>query len=128
MIHVKRSMRTASTGSAVFWLAVFWLTLGAAWGQQGDPADDVSKGHYLAVMICSTCHVAAPDQPRLPLLQPPAPPFAAIAQRQDVNADALQNFMTTTHRGLDTPKGMPNPDLADYQIKEVVAYLLSLRK
>jgi hypothetical protein len=36
--------------------------------------------------------------------------------------------MTTTHRGLDNPSGMPNPSLLDYQVKEVTVYLLSLRK
>ena len=35
--------------------------------------------------------------------------------------------MITTHRGLDNPAGMPNPELMDYQIKEIVAYMASLR-
>ena len=43
-------------------------------------------------------------------------------------ADWLENFITTTHRGLDNPSGMPNPSLLDYQVKQVTAYLLSLRK
>ncbi len=116
-------MRTVST-----WLVVFWLGVCSAWGQQGTTADDVSKGHYLAVMICATCHVAAPDQPRMPMLKPPAPSFASIAQRKDIDEQSLEKFMTTTHKGLDSPNGMPNPDLADYQVKQVVAYLLSLRK
>jgi cytochrome c1 len=116
-------MRIAST-----LLVVFWTGVCSAWGQQGSTADDVRKGHYLAVMICSTCHVAAPDQPHMPILQPPAPSLESIAQRKDLNGDSLENFMNTTHRGLDSPKGMPNPDLADYQVKQVVAYILSLRK
>jgi hypothetical protein len=37
-------------------------------------------------------------------------------------------FHEKTHRGLDEPNGMPNPSLADYQIKQVVAYLISLQK
>jgi hypothetical protein len=32
------------------------------------------------------------------------------------------------HQGLDSPNGMPNPNLADFQIKQIVAYILSLRK
>ena len=36
--------------------------------------------------------------------------------------------MTTTHRGLDNPNGMPNAELLDYQVRQVTAYLLSLRK
>lgn len=117
------SIRTALTCLVVFSLAVC-----SAWGQQGNTADDVRKGHQLATMLCANCHVAAPDQPFMPILSPPAPSFESIAQRKDVTADWLQNFMTTTHRGLDNPKGMPNPYLVDYQVKQVVAYLLSLRK
>ncbi len=114
--------------TALMCLVVSWLGLCSAWGQAGNAADDVSKGHYLAVMICATCHVAAPDQPQLPFLKPPAPSFASIAQRKDIDEESLSKFLTTTHRGLDSPKGMPNPDLAAYQVKQVIAYLLSLRK
>jgi cytochrome c1 len=64
----------------------------------------------------------------MPILDPPAPSFESIAQRTDIGAEWLEEFITTTHRGLDSPKGMPNPSLVDYQVKEVVAYLLSLRK
>ncbi len=90
-------------------------------------ADDVSKGHFLAIMICSICHIAAADQPSLPIATPPAPPFESLAQRKDITAESLQKFMTTTHRGLNNPNGMPNPMLMDYQMKQIVAYFLSLR-
>lgn len=88
--------------------------------------DDIRQGHDLAVAICGLCHVAAADQTFPPEAKPPAPPFSEIAQRMD--ADALTKFMTTTHRGLDEPSGMPNPQLMDYQIKQIVAYIVSLRK
>ena len=64
----------------------------------------------------------------MPILHPPAPPFASIAQRKDLSVESLQKFLTSTHRDLATQKGMPNPDLADFQVKEAIAYLLSLRK
>ena len=38
------------------------------------------------------------------------------------------NFLNTTHRGLDEPNSMPNPDFADFQIKQIVAYLMSVRR
>ena len=116
-------MQTAST-----WLAVFWMGVCSAWGQEGNSADDVHKGHHLATMLCTTCHIAASDQSYAPTLRPPAPSFESIAQRQDISADSLQKFLTTTHQGLDNPKGMPTPNLADFQVKEIVAYILSLRK
>jgi mono/diheme cytochrome c family protein len=109
-------------------MIALWLGFGPAFAQQGTRADEVSKGHHLAVMICSICHLAAPDQARLPRLKPPGPSFASIAQRPGTDEQSLTTFITTTHRGLDKPAGMPNPDLAPYQVKEVIAYILSLRK
>jgi len=100
----------------------------SARGQQGAATDTVNKGHQLAAEVCSVCHLAAPDQEHLPLLRPPAPPFEKIAQRKDIDADYLRKFLTTTHRDLKTNKGMPNPILANFQITEVTAYILSLRK
>jgi len=116
-------MRIATMGFVVFWMAV-----GAAWGEEAGTADDVRAGHQLAALVCGNCHVAAPDQPLAPILNPPASPFASIVQRKDFTADWLRNFVTTTHRGLDEPNGMPNPYLVDYQIKQVIAYMMSLRK
>lgn len=116
-------MRTAS-----IWFVVFWMAVCSAWGQEGNSAAEIRAGHQLAAMLCGTCHVATPDQPFMPILNPPAPSFESIVQRKDLNADWLKNFLTTTHRGLDMPNGMPNPYLADYQVKQVIAYLMSLRK
>jgi len=93
-----------------------------------DTTNDVSKGRHLAIMLCTACHVAAPDQPYAPTLSPPAPSFESIAQRAETNSDSLRKFLTTTHQGLDNPKGMPDPVLADSQIRAISAYLLSLRK
>ncbi len=116
-------MRSALTG-----LVVVWLGACPAWGQEAQTTENLRKGHQLATMVCAYCHVAAPDQPYPPILTPPAPSFESIAQRKDVDAERLEKFLTTTHRGLDNPNGMPNPSLLDYQVKQVVAYLLSLRK
>jgi mono/diheme cytochrome c family protein len=84
--------------------------------------------HHLATMLCHQCHVAAPDQSYPPTLKFPAPSFESIAQRKEISAQLLENFIATTHQGLDNPNGMPNPSLADFQIKQIVAYILSLRK
>jgi mono/diheme cytochrome c family protein len=104
--------------------------VGPALAQQAqtlDP-DEVQKGHRLAATLCALCHVAAPDQHFPPELASPAPSFASIVRRKEFNAEWLTHFMTSTHRGLDNPAGMPNPELMDYQIREIVAYMLSLRK
>ena len=91
-------------------------------------ADDVKQGHHLAVRICAYCHVAARDQPIRPILRPAAPSFESIAQRKNMSAEFVKTFLTTTHRDIGAPKGMPNPELVDFQIQQVAAYLLSLKK
>jgi cytochrome c553 len=113
---------------ASMWLFVLWMITGSAWGQAVDTTNDVRKGRHLAIMLCTTCHVVAPDQPYAPTLSPSAPSFESIAQRTETDGGSLRKFLTTTHQGLDKPKGMPNPVLADFQIKQISAYLLSLRK
>jgi hypothetical protein len=107
---------------------VVLTTSTSVWSQEGSTSEDLRQGHQLTAMLCGTCHLAAPDQPYEPVFNPPAPSFESIAQRNDITAQSLQKFLRTTHRGLDDPKGMPHPYLADYQVKQVIAYLLSLRK
>jgi mono/diheme cytochrome c family protein len=96
--------------------------------QASSAADDVEKGRYLAGLICSICHVVGPDQLVEPILRPPAQSFETIAQRGTTGADSIRTFLTTTHRDISNPAGMPNPELLDFQIRQVGAYLLSLRK
>ena len=98
-----------------------------AWGQ-AVISDEVRAGHHLAAMLCDECHIATLDQALPPRRDPPAPSFESIAQRKDINADSLEHFLRTTHEGLDNPKGMENPNSADFQVKAIVAYILSLRK
>lgn len=109
------------------WLVAFGVAGGTALAQEPG-ADDVQQGHHLATLICSPCHVAAPDQSFETILRPPAPSFELIAQRSSITADSVQTFLNTTHRDIGNPKGMPNPQLLDYQIKQIAAYLMSLRK
>jgi mono/diheme cytochrome c family protein len=115
-------MRTALVLSLTFWAGL------ASARAQPYTNEDIQKGHQLAATICAVCHVAAPDQAYAPIMKPPAPSFESIAQRKDTTPDSLRLFMTTTHRGLDVPAGMPDPMLMDYQIKEITAYILSLRR
>jgi len=107
-------------------LVVLGIVSGAA-SAQDTVTDDVQQGHRLAIIICSNCHIAARDQPFQPILRPPAPPFESIVQRGTINADSVRAFLTSTHRDISNPGGMPNPQLLDFQINQVTAYLLSLR-
>ena len=103
--------------------------LATAQAQQASrAADDLQNGRYLADLICSVCHVAGPDQSVEPVLRPPAPSFETIARRSTTSADSIRTFLTTTHRDISNPAGMPNPELLDFQIRQVETYLLSLRE
>jgi Ca2+-binding EF-hand superfamily protein/mono/diheme cytochrome c family protein len=95
--------------------------------EAGNP-ETVRQGREVAETVCSNCHVVAPDQRFVPILRPPAPPFETLAQRSTMTADWLQTFLTTTHRDISNPRGMPNPQLIDSHIAQVSAYVLSLRK
>jgi mono/diheme cytochrome c family protein len=109
------------------WLVALCLVSGPAWGQDR-VADDIRQGRDLAIKVCAYCHIAARDQPFKPILQPPASSLESIAQRKTTTADSLRVFITTTHRGLDKPKGMPSLELLEDQVRQVAAYILSLRK
>jgi mono/diheme cytochrome c family protein len=116
-------------------LSLAFLAVGAcsalatAQAQQASSlSDDVQNGHYLAVLICSGCHVASPDQSIEPILQPPAPSLESIAKRSATSSDTIRAFLATTHRNISNPAGMPNPELLEFQTSQVVAYVLSLRK
>ena len=104
------------------------LALAPAHAQQTTSvSDDVQKGHYLAVLMCSNCHVVSPGQSIEPTLQPPAPSFESIAQRSTTSSETLGAFLATTHRHIGNSAGMPNPELLDFQMGQVKAYVLSLR-
>ncbi len=110
------------------WLLDFGVFASTAWSQANSVSDEVEKGHHLTALICSSCHIAGPDQSIEPILRPPAPSFESIAQRSTTNADTIRTFLATTHRDISHPDGMPNPELTDFQLRQVVAYLLSLRQ
>ena len=79
------------------------------------------EGRNLALLICSACHVVAPGQPFPPALKPPAPDFAAIANRSTTEEKTLHDFLRVPHGK------MPDAMLADYQINALVSYIMSLK-
>jgi mono/diheme cytochrome c family protein len=99
-----------------------------AWSQQAGVADDIQQGHRWANVICAICHVATPDQGIEPVLHPAGPSFESIAQRPGITAEWIRTFLATTHHDAGNAKGMPNPMLLDFQMEQVAAYIMSLRK
>jgi mono/diheme cytochrome c family protein len=88
----------------------------------------VKRGRQIALHVCTACHVVEAAQEYPVLLNPPAPPFSDIANRTDLTRASLRHFIVTTHWDEKTlPLTMPNPQLLDFQIADVVAYIFSLR-
>ena len=109
-------------------IAVANLVVPGAHAQEAAAGADQREGLSIALSICATCHVASPEQAGHPILRPPAPDFATIANRPGVTAESLRAYVLTTHVSLKSPHDMPNPQLSENQATAVVGYLLSLRK
>ncbi len=124
-----RKMAVSSKMHRIITLAVVFFLIDPALGQNDlvPNAKAVQKGHALAIRLCGLCHVAAPDQPYKPKMKPSVPSFASIIRKKRFDAQSLTGFLVTTHRGLGNPRGMPNLNLTDVQIEQIVAYFLSLQ-
>ena len=93
----------------------------------GQEARDVAAGRKLALDVCASCHVVAPDQARAPVLDPPAPSFAAIAAKPDATEASLRRFLAEPHGDPRRSSKMSAFLLPPSQVDAAVAYLLSLK-
>jgi mono/diheme cytochrome c family protein len=82
----------------------------------------VMTGHDFVLEVCAACHVVAKDQKSAPILKPPAPSLLVIARRPKTTKSFLRHFLSSPHGK------MPDPQLAEFQIDEVVAYMLNLKR
>jgi mono/diheme cytochrome c family protein len=90
-------------------------------------SDQVAAGRKFAELVCGACHVVTQQRDELPVLAPPGPSLAVLAQRPLLTEQALREFLGSNHRGMGPHEAMPNPRLADYQIDEIVAFMMSLK-
>jgi mono/diheme cytochrome c family protein len=116
------------TKTALASTAALAVLVGSVLAQQASTPDKALEGKRLALLICGKCHIVSRDQLVEPILHPPATSFETVAQRNTMTADYIRIFLTTTHRDISNPKGMPRLQLIDDQIERVTAYLLSLQK
>ena len=95
---------------------------------QTRPQGDAQAGRTLALQACTGCHVVASDQPFKPIYRGPIhpPDFKDIADRPDVTMASLQHHLATLPT-IPQNSHMANPALTDAQIREVVAFMVSLR-
>jgi mono/diheme cytochrome c family protein len=92
------------------------LTGGWASAQDGDRA----QGLALARQICSECHTI--DRSQAPSPNPASPRFETIANVPGMTAIALSAVLQSSHRTM--PNVMLNPE----ELRNVIAYILSLRQ
>jgi mono/diheme cytochrome c family protein len=109
---------------------ILWPALALACGQALPVAAgeaEIAAGRKLALEICASCHVVAADEPRPPILSPPAASFADIAAAPDVSAASLRKFLAEPH-GLSRRNSLMPPFLMpSSQVDAAVAYLMSLK-
>ena len=83
-------------------------------------AQDVESGRRIAQMWCEGCHQIqnAPTGP----IRDDIPSFVAIARSSSTTSTSLNAFLSTPH------PSMPNYSLTRQEIRDVAAYILSLRQ
>jgi mono/diheme cytochrome c family protein len=99
--------------------AVLFLAGSLLWSTAAS-AQDIDDGHRLAARWCSACHAveAVVQGP----VQDAAPSFLSIARMPSATQMSLTAFLMTPH------PTMPNFSLTRAEIRNVVAYILSLQE
>jgi mono/diheme cytochrome c family protein len=100
--------------------AVFSI-LGMVAASQAQDIGDVHQGRQLALDVCAACHAVRAGQTQSPLAT--APSFEEIAHVPGMTAAALAVWLT----GQSHHPTMPNFIISQQQVRNVSAYLLSLR-
>ena len=82
----------------------------------------------MALLACTGCHVVAPDQPFKPIRNgsPRPPDFKEIANRPGITAASLQHHLETLP-AVPANAHMPNPVLSSQELRDVAAFIISLR-
>jgi mono/diheme cytochrome c family protein len=91
----------------------------ASCGAHAQTAGDAAKGHEFVQQICSECHTI--EKGRRPSPNGQAPNFETIAKTPGMTAIALTAVLRMPHRN------MPNIIIADEDLRNVAAYVLSLQ-
>jgi mono/diheme cytochrome c family protein len=109
----------AAAGVATVALATAALAILGAGSGNAQSVGDAAKGRAFAQQICSECHNI--DKGQRPSLNGLAPNFETIAKTPGLTAIALTAALRTSHRT------MPNIIIPDDDLRNVVAYVLSLQ-
>ena len=110
------NLMRASVGLSI---AAVCLTLGAVPAVAQSVPGDVERGRELAERVCSNCHKVKAD-PAAPV-STDVLSFPTIANRPGVTAESLAGRIIVPH------PAMPNVQLSVRELREVIAYILSLK-
>ena len=94
--------------------------LAAVTAAHAQDVGDIQQGRRLALDVCASCHAVRAGQIRPPLAT--APSFEEVAKTPGMTAAALA-FWLTAH----SHPTMPLLILSSQQVRDVSAYILSLR-
>lgn len=100
----------------------------AAQAQTRPAAGDAAAGRALALWACTGCHIVASDQRFKPIYtgSPHPPDFSAIANEPGLTPASLQHHLETLP-AVPKDSRMANPALSSEDLRNVVAFLISLR-
>ena len=97
---------------------VAFLFLGSVQGEVL-AAGNASTGRTIAERWCASCHLIGPNQTQA---MGDAPAFANIAERSPSEVEALAGFLADPH------PPMPDMSLTRQEIRDLLAYIASLRR
>ena len=95
-------------------------TKAATTAATGLESDDIAAGDRLAHNLCINCHVVDTSSPVLRTDRVPS--FSWIANQDGETATSVTVWLSISH------ERMPNYTLTDDEIRNVAAYIMSLRK
>lgn len=121
-----------SRGLAAFAILVAtWSTLTATaiCAQTKAIYSNVAAGRALALQACTSCHVVAADQPYKPIYKGTPSPldFKDIANKPNNNAARLRDYLASLPV-IPKHSEMANPDLTDQEMRDVAAFIMTLRE
>ena len=113
----------------IIWMAaITLLAVGAILQVKADPASmaagspmDIAEGDRLAHTLCINCHVV---DTKTPLVRTDrVPSFSWIAQQPGLTPEFVTGWLTTSQ----SHERMPDLSLSRSEIRQLTAYILSLR-
>jgi mono/diheme cytochrome c family protein len=122
MISSKLAQKRKITVMRISTVLVAFSAFAAATAVQAqESGGDVQRGRQLALGVCASCHAVRAGQTRPPLST--APSFQEIADTPGMTSIALSIWLNAQSHPT-----MPNFVLSSQQVRDVSAYILSLRQ